>query len=72
MLGECLLISRYQGKAEPGKFDIKRHEPVILLISLPIVSVVKLVINANYDLIIDFHIDSTSSTSFKMCNVMLT
>ena len=41
MLGECLLISRYQGKAEPGKVDIKRREPGILLISLPIGSVVK-------------------------------
>ena len=33
ILGECLLISSLPG--EPGKFDIKRHEPGILFISLP-------------------------------------
>ena len=31
-------------KAEPGKLDIKRHEPGILFISLPIVSFFKLAI----------------------------
>ena len=31
-------------KAEPGKVDIKRGEPGILFISLPIVSLFKLVI----------------------------
>ena len=33
-------------KAEPGKLDIKRREPVILFISLPIVSLFKLAIMA--------------------------
>ena len=48
ILGECLLISSLLGKAlrtlvdiarlaEPGKLDIKRREPGILFISLPIV-----------------------------------
>ena len=31
-------------KAEPGKLDIKRREPGILFISLPIVSLFKLAI----------------------------
>ena len=31
-------------KAEPGKLDIKRHEPGILFISLPIVSLFELAI----------------------------
>ena len=31
-------------KAEPGKLDIKRREPGILFISLPIVSLFKLVV----------------------------
>ena len=31
-------------KDEPGKLDIKRHEPGILFISLPIVSLFKLAI----------------------------
>ena len=31
-------------KAEPGKLDIKRREPGILFINLPIVSLFKLVI----------------------------
>ena len=87
MLGECLFISRYQGKAsrkfveslcstciyesEPGKLDIKRRESGILLNILPIGSVVKLVINVDYEPIINLHVDSTS-TSFKKCNVTLT
>ena len=51
----CLLISSLPGKAlrtlvdsarlaEPGKLDIKRSEPGIILISLPIVSLFKLAI----------------------------
>ena len=43
-------------KAEPGKLDIKRQEPGILFISLPIVSLFKLVI----DVIFDFCVDSAS------------
>ena len=50
-LRECLLTSRGLSsdstcvlEAEPGKLDIKRHEPGILFISLPIVSLVKLAI----------------------------
>ena len=31
-------------EAEPGKLDIERHEPGILFISLPIVSLFKLAI----------------------------
>ena len=41
ILGECLLISSLPGKAlrtdVDGKLDIKRREPGILFISLPIV-----------------------------------
>ena len=55
ILGECLLISSLPGKAlrthvdiarltEPGKLDIKRREPGILFISLPIVEHFKLAI----------------------------
>ena len=33
-----------RSQSEPGKFDIKRHEPGILFISLPIVSLLKLAI----------------------------
>ena len=44
-------------KAEPGKLDIKRREPGILFISLPIVSPFKLAI---YDAIFNFCFDSAS------------
>ena len=54
-------------KAEPGKFDIKRREPGILL------SVYKLLAIMTLGIIIEFRVDSTSSTtSCKKCNVMLT
>ena len=43
-------------KAEPGKLDIKIRKPGILLISLPIVSLVKLASMALFD----FYIDSAS------------
>ena len=46
--------STYVLKAEPGKLDIKRHEPGILFIRLQV--------------IIEFHVDSKSlTTSFKKC-----
>ena len=52
-------------KAEPGKLDIKRHEPGILFISLPI--------PRDYDAIFDFCVDSsTLVTLFKKCNVTMT
>ena len=54
-------------KAEPGKLDIKRREPGILFISLPIVQ------TSDYDAIFDFWVDSVSlATSFKKCNVIMT
>ena len=52
-------------KALPGKLDNKRCEPGILFISLQETS--------NYDVVIDFRVDSTSwTTSFKKYNVMMT
>ena len=54
-------------KAEPGKLDIKRREPGILFISLPIVE------TSDYDVIFDFCVNSASlATSFKKCNVIMT
>ena len=55
-------------EAKPGKLGIKRSEPGILFISLSIGFSLQ---TGDYDLIIDFHVNSTSSTSFKMCNVTL-
>ena len=53
-------------KAEPGKLYIKRREPGILFISLPIVA-------SNYDIFFYFRVDSASlATSFKKCNVIMT
>ena len=47
------------------KLDINRRKPGILFISLQATS--------NYDVIIDFRVDSMSlMTSFKKCNVMMT
>ena len=85
VLGDCFLISSLPGKvssmhvellvlalwrvstcvleAEPGKLDIKRCEPGILIISTHQTS--------NYYLIIDFSVDSTSSITFKQCNVII-
>ena len=42
-------------KAEPGKLDIKRREPGIPLISLPIVSLFKLAIMALFFVSIQCH-----------------
>ena len=57
-------------KAEPGKLDIKRREPGILFISLPIVDTL---LTSDYDVIFDFCVDSASlATSFKKCNVIMT
>ena len=77
-IGECLSISSLPSKAsitlvesqgqpsgstcdlqaEPGKLDIKTREPGILFISLQVCK--------DYDIVIDFRIDSTSlTTSFK-------
>ena len=52
-------------EAEPCKFDIKRHEPGILCISLQATS--------DYNVIIDFCVGSMSlRTSFGKSNVMIT
>ena len=58
-LWERLLISRGLPsdstsvlKAEPGKLDIKRREPGILFISLPIVSLFKLAIMALFSIFV--------------------
>ena len=40
-------------KAERGKFDIKKREPGILFISLPIVSLFKLAIMTYFDFCVD-------------------
>ena len=57
-------------KAKPGKLDIKRREPGILFISLPIVSLFILVIMMFF---FYFCVDSVSfATSFKKCNVIVT
>ena len=57
-------------KAEPGKLDIKRCEPGILFISLPIVDSLQ---TSDYDVFFDFCVDSASlTTSFKKCNVIMT
>ena len=57
-------------KAEPGKLDIKRCEPGILFISLPIFDTLQ---TSDYDVIFDFCVDSASlATSFKKCNVIMT
>ena len=57
-------------EAEPGKLDIKRREPGILFISLPIGSLFQ---TSDYDVIIDFLVDSTSlATPFKKCHVIMT
>ena len=62
--------STYVLKAEPGKLDIKRREPGILFISLPIVYTLQ---TNNYDVIFYFCVDSASlATSFKKCNVIMT
>ena len=52
-------------EAEPGKLDIKKHEPCILFISF--------LQTSDYDVIIDFCVDSASlATSFKKCNLIMT
>ena len=57
-------------KAEPGKLDIKRREPGILFISLPIVDTLH---TSDYDVFFYFCVDSASlATSFKKCNVIMT
>ena len=60
------LVQRFNllSQTEPGTHDIKRREPGILLISLPIA--------CDYDAIFDFCIDSASlATSFKKYNVII-
>ena len=58
-------------QAEPGKLDIKRCEPGILFISLPIVE--NTLQTSDYDIIFDFCVYSASlATSFKKCNVIMT
>ena len=39
-------------KAEPGKLDIKRGEPGILFISLPIISLLKLAIMTKFSIFV--------------------
>ena len=56
-------------KAEPGKLHIRRREPGILFINLPIVSLFKLAIMAY---LFYFCVDSVSlATSFKKYNVIM-
>ena len=50
-------------KAEPGKLDIKRCEPGILLSVYPLLNTLQ---TSDYDVILDFCVDSASlATSFK-------
>ena len=57
-------------KAEPGKLDIKRHEPGILFISLPIAERSS---TSDYGVIFDVCVDLASlATSFEKCNVIMT
>ena len=57
-------------KALPGKLDIKRREPGILLSVYPLVNTLQ---TSDYDVIFDFCVDSESlATSFKKCNVIMT
>ena len=83
ILGESLLISSLPGKAprtlsdstcileaEPGEADIKRRQPVILLISLQVCS---LFLTSNNDAIIYLCVNFTTlTTSFKKCNFVMT
>ena len=56
-------------KTEPGKLDIKRHEPGILFISLTLGFALQ---TSDYEVIIDVCVDSASlGTSFKKCNVIM-
>ena len=58
-------------KAEPGKLDIKRcvlGNLVFYLLVYPLVDSSSWGLRSNYR----FSVDSTSSRSFKKCNVMLT
>ena len=59
--------STYVLKAEPGKLNrpIKRREPGILFISLPMVSLH----TSDYDVFFEFCVDSAS---FKKCNIIMT
>ena len=60
----CVLI------AGPGELDIKTHEPGILFISLPIVSLFK---RAIMTLFFYFCVDSALlATSFNKCNDIMT
>ena len=62
--------STYNVKAKPGKLDIKRRKPVFYFISFTSCFTVQ---TSDYDVIIDFCVNSMSSTrSFKKCNVMMT
>ena len=57
-------------KVEPGKLDIKRLEPGIQFISLPIQFSLQ---TSDYDVFFDFCVDSGSlATSFKKGNVIMT
>ena len=60
-------------KAEPGKLDIKRHEAGILYMTIYQLTNLFTVQTIDYDIIIDFCVDSASlATSFKKCNVIMT
>ena len=57
-------------KAEPGKLDIKRREPGILFISIPMLNTLQ---TSDYDVNFDFCVEFASlATSFKKCNVIMT
>ena len=53
-------------QSQVGKLHIKRHEPYILVNKL-----FHYFPTNDYDVIVNFHVDSTTSTSFKKLNVML-
>ena len=57
-------------KAEPGKLNIKRHEPGILFNSFTHCFTLQ---TSDNDVIFNFSVDSASlATPFKKCNVIMT
>ena len=55
-------------KAEPGKLDIKRREPGILFISLPVVSIFKLAIMTSFSIfiLIQRHLQRHSKSAMSL------
>ena len=58
-------LNMHSDEAKSGKLDIKRRKSVYPMVLFTLQT-------GNYDLIMDFLINSTSSMSFKKCNVTLT